>query len=134
MTLEILILSCQFVYFLRKAIQYSICSELICFLIPTKTIHYVKFLPFMNLDNSKFICLVIVFSKDDSKSELNMSLNSICNEFMKTIIKTAPKFFSNGTFLCPLGLCCIFPQEYLMLIDCVQYFIVPSKLNLFKSK
>ena len=93
-----------------------------------------QFLPFMNLDNSKFICLVIVFSKDDSKSELNMSLNSIYKELMKTIIKTAPKFFSNGTFLCPLGLCCIFPQEYLMLIDCVQYFIVPSKLNLFKSK
>ena len=63
-----------------------------------------------------------MFSKDDSKSELNMSLNSIYNELMKTIIKTAPKFFSVGTFQCPLGLCCIFPQEYFMLIQSVAVF------------
>ena len=59
-----------------------------------------------------------MFSKDDSKSELNMSLNYIYNELMKTIITTAPKFFSVGTFQCPLGLCCIFPQEYFMLTEC----------------
>ena len=58
-----------------------------------------------------------MFSKDNSKSELNMSLNSIYKELMKTIIKTAPKFFSVGAFLCPLGMCCIFPQEYFMLIE-----------------
>ena len=128
MTLEILILSCQFVYFLGKVAQYSICSELICFLIPT------KIYTLLRTWITQHVLFNIMFSKNNSKFGLNMSVNSIYNEFMKTIIKTAPKFFSNGTFLCPLGLCCIFPQEYLMLIDCLQYFIVPSKLNPFKSK
>ena len=70
-----------------------------------------------------------MFSKDDSKSELNMSLNYIYNELMKTIITTAPKFFSVGTFQCPLGLCCIFPQEYFMLIQSVAVFYSSIKIE-----